>query len=178
MEPSKVEERLRAALNGGHLGLKATERAERLLSRLTSPVRLAVMGPRGAGKSSLLNVLAGSDVVPVDIKLPTLQLTWNEEAETRCTYADGSKKTFISPKARDLARDAPIFIEMERPLDVLQQVAMLEVVMSGNINDQARAVTWATQRCDIIVWCTQEFNEEEQSLWSRVPEAMRQHAFL
>ena len=178
MEPSGVEERLRAALNGGHLGTQATERAERLLSRLTSPVRLAVLGPRGIGKSTLVNVLAGSDVIPVDVKLPTVQLTWAAEADTNCTYADGTKRSFVAPKARDLSRDNPIFIEMERPLPSLQKVALLEVVMSANINDQIKAVTWATERCDIALWCTQDFDEDEQALWARVPDSVRRHAFL
>ena len=71
-----VEDRLRHALQAGHLTGKQEARGEALLSRLVSPVRVAVLGQRRSGKTSVFNVLAGSVVLPSDLRLPTAQLMW------------------------------------------------------------------------------------------------------
>ncbi|WP_432827436.1 hypothetical protein [Dactylosporangium sp. CA-092794] len=46
------------------------------LTRFDEPLRLAVTGPPGAGKSTLVNVLVGADVAPVRTGLPGQPLTW------------------------------------------------------------------------------------------------------
>jgi hypothetical protein len=46
------------------------------LARLTGPLRLAVAGPPGAGKSTLVNALVGESVAPVESDHGTGFLTW------------------------------------------------------------------------------------------------------
>src|ERR1700758_5423277 len=49
---------------------------EELLSRLRSPVRVAVVGRVKAGKSTLVNALLGQRVAPTDVSECTKVVTW------------------------------------------------------------------------------------------------------
>ncbi len=177
-EAVSVEDRLRTALSTGKLDAGQAARAEALLSRLVSPVRVAVLGRRRSGKSSVLNLLAGEAVVPLGASLPTALVSWGETPATTCTYADQTRKTFADASDAELARGQPVFIAIQRNLPTLRRVALLELVMDGAPSDQARALAWASARCDIAIWCTRDFDPVEQSLWAAMPAPLKKHAIM
>ncbi|MEK6215720.1 MAG: hypothetical protein N2B03_00735, partial [Boseongicola sp.] len=72
----------------------------------------------------------------------------------------------------------PAFIRAEMPLPILSRVSLLEVVTDGAVSELQSAIDWAVRRTDIALWCTQYFNDEERKLWSRVPDSLKDHAFL
>lgn len=169
--------RLRDAIEDGVLQGTDADRAEQFISRLKSPVRVAIMGPRRSGKSSVLNLLAGAHVAQAGLTLPTLQLTYGP-TKTTCVSPKGERRTVLGTNPEDFAKGRPIFIEMQRDLSALQTVALLEVVADGTLEQRAKAVSWASKRCDIAIWCTSTFDAEEQAVWSRMPDALRKHAYL
>ncbi|MEM6340075.1 MAG: hypothetical protein AAF729_02900 [Pseudomonadota bacterium] len=173
-----IADRLREGIENGLFDAQATERAEAFISRLKSPVRVAVMGHRRSGKSSLVNVLAGAPILPDGLPLPTLQATHGDVEKTVCTYPNGTKKTFPTVVPADLVSGDPIYIEMVRPLNALRTVSLLEVVMDGTLQERAKALAWAAKRCDIALWCTSEFDAEERALWGSLPAGLKSHAFL
>ncbi|MEM9248701.1 MAG: hypothetical protein AAGB05_08390 [Pseudomonadota bacterium] len=177
-EAIAVEDRLRTALSSHKLNADQAARAEALLSRIVSPVRVAVLGRRGSGKSSIVNLLAGGLVLPSSVALPTTQVSWGDTNETTCTYADQSRRTFVKPSMAELTEGKPIFLSLERTLPALRQIALLEVVMDGTPAAQARALSWAASRCDLAVWCSRDFDAVEQALWAAMPDALKKHAFL
>ncbi|MEM1429681.1 MAG: hypothetical protein AAGG09_09500 [Pseudomonadota bacterium] len=173
-----VEDRLRQALRAGQLSGPQEARGEALLSRLISPVRVAVLGQRRSGKTSVFNVLAGSPVLPLGMRLPTAQLMWGLPPETTLTYPDRSTRTYGVPTEAEFADGTPIFISMLRDLPALRRLALLEVVMDGDVEKQSRAMAWAAARCDLIVWCTRTMDEMELHLMSMLPGALRKHAIV
>ncbi|MEM9901456.1 MAG: hypothetical protein AAF865_08920 [Pseudomonadota bacterium] len=175
---SAVEDRLRQALQADRLDPEQATRAEALLSRLVSPVRVAVMGPRGTGKTSVFNLLAGAYILPEGVPLPTAQIAWGLPPVTTCTYPDRSTRTLGAATAAELTQGNPIFISMQRDLPMLRKIALLEVVLDGDGATQARALSWAASRCDLIVWCTSAMSETEQRLLASLPPGLRKHALV
>ena len=107
---TRVLDRLLRATQSGLLPAAEQAEAEKLLVRLQQPVRLALMGMPSSGKSSLLNLLAGADVLPEGVRLPTLQLRYGAQSRTICTLPDGTKQTIVDASAHDIAALSPVFV--------------------------------------------------------------------
>lgn len=175
---NRVQDELTQAVAAMRLPEDVQQRAEKLLERLRQPVRLALMGLPGSGKSALLNLLVGADVVPEGVGLPTLQLIYGPTEQTICTLPDGTRQTLPHGDASEIAELSPVFVEMQMNLPALAKISVLEVVTPADPTALHRATQWAAKRCDIALWCTQVFNEDEQRIWAQMPDLIKDHAFL
>jgi hypothetical protein len=174
----QVQDALMRAVNSGLLSKDDQDHAQDLLARLQKPVRLTLLGMPGSGKSSVLNLLAGTTVLPAGVKLPTLQLFKGDSAQAICTLPDGSKQTIEGANATDVAALSPVFVEMHLPLPALGKISILEVVAPADPNAVHKAGQWASKRSDIILWCTSNFNETEQRIWRQMPDHIKDHGLL
>lgn len=175
---NRVQEDLTQAVASELLPEDVQQRAIQLLERLRKPVRLGIMGFPGSGKSTLLNLLIGADVLKENVQLPTLQLTYNDVAESICTLSDGSKTTLASTDAHEIAELSPVFVEMRMALPALTKISVLEIVTPDDATSLHRATQWAAKRCDVALWCSQGFNQTEQSIWGQMPDLIKDHSFL
>lgn len=123
--------RLDALLGTPDLPRPLYAQAKRLRARLTTDVRIAVVGPPKSGKSRLQEMFAACAGLPDDAALPRLG-----------------------------------------------DVSFLEPSGGHGIEDRRAALEQALEGADILLWCTQHFDDQEQALWRLVPEARRDHAFL
>lgn len=173
-----VIERLELALTSDALPKAARDHAGELLRRLSSPVRVTLFGKPGSGKSELINMFAGRRILPKDAKLPTTELVYGAHEKVTMTSPDGSLQTFdeLDLARRELSKAA--FIKIEMPLPLLKKITLMEVVTTGDVSAMAAAVDWGTKRTEITLWCAQEFDEQEQVIWGRVPDTLKDHAFL
>ena len=174
----EILDRLTRAAQSGLLPADEQAEAERLLARMQQPVRLALLGTPSSGKSLLLNLLAGSDVLPEGARLPTLQLRHGPEEQVICTLADGTKKTFPTANAHAIAALSPVFVEMELPLPALAKISLLEIVAPNDPNALHRASQWAAKRADVVLWCTSEFDKTERRIWGQMPDVIKDHALM
>ena len=174
---NRVQSELEQAVAGGLLPDYIQEKAEKLLARLQQPVRLALMGMPGSGKSTLMNLLVGSDIMKEGIRLPTLQLSYGDTAQTVCTLPDGSKTTVDSADPATIAGLSPVFVEMQLPLPALRKISILEVVAPNEQDAVHRASQWAAKRCDVALWCTRGFIDAEQQIWAPMSDTIKDHAF-
>jgi hypothetical protein len=174
---NRVQTELEQAVLSGLLPDSDHEKAELLLERLQKPVRLAILGMPESGKSRLLNLLVGADVIPQGVHLPTMQLVYGENEKSVCTLADGSKEEFNAVDADMIAGLSPVFVEMQMPLPALTKISVLEVVAPNDTNAVHRASQWASKRTDVALWCTRGFTEPEQRIWSTMPDLIKDHAF-
>ncbi|MEM7470508.1 MAG: hypothetical protein AAF340_04090 [Pseudomonadota bacterium] len=178
-EVQEAHHELKTVIASGQLSAQLHERAENLLQRIERPFRLSVMGLPGSGRSTLLNLLLGADVLPEGARLPTLQLSYGDTPSIQCTLPDGSTETLESDDLSALADLKPAFAQVFLPLPALTKLSMMEVVAGSDPREQMRAIQWATKRTDIALWCSKgSFEEEEEDLWSHAPEKVQDHAFL
>ncbi len=176
---AQTQEALAGAVAGRNLPSDVRGRATKLLARLKTVTQVSILGQPGSGKSSVLNLLAGQDIIPDGVGLCTLKLVHGEEPRSLVTLRDGSNLTMDgTPEVTRIAKMNPVFVQLEMPLPALGKISLLEVVTSDERVEQLRAVKWAIKQTDIAIWCTQRYDASEQSLWSDVPDAIKDHAVL
>lgn len=174
-----VAQRLGRLLDRGLLPAGGpAEAAERLIERLERPARVALLGLPGAGKSAILNLLAGTIVVPETLRLPTIIVQHGAESRMLCTLADG--KTQIV-EGHDLAAVLvlnPAMVTLEMDLPALKVIHLLEVSAGPMEAEQRRAALWASKRADILIWCTTSYLPKEQVVWEAMPDVVKDNGFL
>lgn len=170
---------LRSAIAHAGLSEPLKKRAQAILEQIERPVRLALFGLPGSGKSQILNFLAGADVLPADLPLPTLQLSYGDDALAECTLPDGTVQSLPMDDMQAISALKPAFIDARMPLPALKKISILEVRAGGSPTEQKRAMGWASKRSDVALWCTRgSFGRDEQSLWAQMPVNLQDHAFL
>jgi hypothetical protein len=174
-----VVARLSAAVASGALPPGTQARAERLLGRLTAPVRVAVLGLPGSGRTGVLNLLAGRRVVADGAGLPSLSVMSGPVERTVLIGFGGRETPRAGPPPAAAALPADVErIRVEMPLPVLSRIALYEPAMGRSRARRAAAVAAAAEEADILLWCTQGFGAEERALWRAVPDAAKDHSFL
>lgn len=173
-----VIDRLQGALDGETMPKAARDYALHLLNRLSQPVRVSILGAPRSGKSELVNMFVGRRLIPKDAALPTTEFVWAAEEAMTVTGADGTVNRFDKIDLEALADGSAAFLKLELPVDILKRINLLEVVTNGAHEEIESAIDWAVRRTDIALWCSQAFDASEQSVWSRVPDSLKDHAFL
>ena len=69
-------------------------------------------------------------------------------------------------------------VTLQTDLPALTVISLLEVASGQTDAEQRRAVTWATKRADIVVWCTAAFLPKEQAVWEALPDVIKDNGFL
>ncbi|MCG6883159.1 MAG: hypothetical protein LJE62_05325 [Silicimonas sp.] len=177
-DDSTVIERLEGALEAEALPKAARDYARHLVRRLSQPVRVSLLGFPGAGKSQLVNMFLGEQVVPEGAVLPTTEYAWGEAAQMIITGTDGVPIRVHGADLAQIPGKSAAFLRIELPIPILQRINLLEVVTDGSSEELNSGVDWVVRRTDIALWCTQEFAAPEQAIWRRVPDSLKDHAFL
>lgn len=178
-EDLTVAERLGRLLDRGLLPAGGpAEAAERLIERLQRPARVALLGLPGAGKSAILNLLAGTVVVPEVLRLPTIIVQHGEEPRLLCTLADGQVVTVPGNDLEKALVLGPALITLELDLPALSVISLLEVAAGPMEAEQRRASLWAGKRADILIWCSTAYLPKEQLVWEGMPDSYKDNGFL
>jgi hypothetical protein len=177
-ESPAIKSRLSALLDSGAMSAAAAGAARELLDRLDAPARVVIFGLPGAGKSALMNILAGEVVIPAGFTVPTLLLRHGAAAKTEATLGDGSSRVWPGLAIKELREAEAAFIQLDLPLASLERMSLLEIVADETPDDQLAAMGWAAGRTDIAIWCSGAFDESEADLWRRAPELLQDNAIL
>ncbi len=178
LSAGQVLERLKGILAEAPLSAGARETGRGLEKRLSSPVRVTLLGPPGQGKTALLNALTGTLIIPDDVVMPTYEIWHSDTPFVVATRRDGTTALMEELDFARLARLKPVFVQIYAPVDMLKRVRLMEVVTDGSRDEMAAAIRWAAKRTDIAIWCSRGFGAAEQAQWARVPDAVKDHAFL
>lgn len=174
-----VAQRLGRLLDRGLLPAGGpAEAAERLIERLERPARVALLGLPGSGKSAILNLLAGTVVVPETLRLPTIIVQHGTEPRMLCTLSDGRNEVIPGKNLEKSLSLSPALITLELDLPALKVITLLEIAAGPLESDQRRAALWAGKRADILIWCTTSYLPKEQLVWEGMPDAFKDNGFL
>lgn len=174
-----VAQRLGRALDRGLLPAGGpAEAAERLIERLERPARIALLGLPGSGKSSILNLLVGTVVVPETLRLPTIIVQHGDVSRMLCTLTDGTTKIVPGADLAEVLPLAPALVTLEMDLPALRVISLLEVSAGPMEAEQKRAATWASKRADIVIWCTTSYLPKEQAVWESLPDSVKDNSFM
>ncbi|WP_425100122.1 hypothetical protein [Tropicibacter sp. S64] len=159
------------------LPARAAARCAALIERLQTPVRVAVFGLPGSGKTAVVHALAQTAVFrPGTLTAPVL-LRFASRNDLSLTYADGHNETSPVTLPVRITPEAA-FAEVALSLEPLRVMSLLCVVSDGSPADMAAGLAWAARRCDIAIWCTRDWSRAEQALWRGAPDNLKNHGFI
>lgn len=175
---SPVIDRLETALSSGNIPAPYDRWGGRLLSHLTKPVQVVVTGLPGSGKTTLLEMLSGHSVSTGDLSPPIMELSYGERQRTLIERRDGSvQETAGLLKDIDLPEDV-VRARQEIPTPRLACQDFIEIGLTGNPAENGSVLDQIVRRADIVLWCSQDFNDAEQQLWAMAPDHIKDHSFL
>ena len=177
-QADQIALQLRDALDGGHLPAEGRAVGQKLMSQLSHPTRVAVIGLAGSGKTSLINMLLGARLMPDFAGLTAVELSHGPAARVQVTMADGSIRAGDGIAAQSLVPKGALRVAQELPDDRLKAWSFVEVGLPDNGAEQRQILDWMAKRSDIAIWCSQGFDDRERALWSKVPEHLKDHSFL
>ncbi|WP_343081147.1 hypothetical protein [Ostreiculturibacter nitratireducens] len=159
-------------------------RAERLVLKLSHPVRVAFLGPPSSGKTELAGFLVGEKLSLPDANSghrPPLILSYAETPSARAGWWDG-KELAVPPRDLGVAyRARPDFVELRLPNPILKLINFIDMPGLDKLQWQAEQVRWTAARAEVLIWCTHAawaWNAEEDQLWSLVPPKLQKSSLL
>ena len=173
-----VVRQLQAALERRQFPSEWQQWGTRLLDHLCKPVQVAVMGLPGSGKSTLINVMLGRSVVPRGTRIPVVEIAHGPQERTTFELEDGQCIRSAGGLDSETLPGNAIRARLELTDPGLTRQNYVEIGLSGNFGHQMSMVNWVVQWADIILWCTEEFNDAEAKLWASVPDDIKDHSFL
>lgn len=154
----------------------------RIESRLTRPLRVAIIGEFNSGKSSLANLLVGIDSVPTAIvsntRIPTL-LYHAAMPEIFAVDVDGAKTT-INIDNPLLATNA-MRLEVGLPSERLKLVEFIDFPGLADPRFEDCAADLCAHGIDAVLWCTvatQAWKESERMAWSALSPRLHDRGIL
>jgi hypothetical protein len=161
-----------------------SRQANRARLRIANPVRVAIVGLPGAGKSSLAAFLSGTaypDAATPDGRHLPVVLRFGERMGTSAGWWSGIEIPQDSVDFVSAAAHGPDYVELRLPNPVLQYMSFLDTPGVAAWSDQKQQMRWVSSRADILLWCTNAGNpwlDDEWQLWSLVPQALHRHSLL
>ena len=173
-----IAARLEQVLRADAVPQPYQEWGRRLLDHLRRPVRIAVTGLPGSGKSSLVNVLLGQPVLPATRSLPMTDIRWGPENRVLFELDSGEMQSAAGTLAEIEPPHGAVRAYQELALPGLQGKSYLELRLDDDGDLNRRILDVALRDIDIVLWCSGTFGDHEQALWVSVPDAIKDHSLL
>ncbi|WP_318167274.1 dynamin family protein [Roseobacter sp.] len=155
------------------------------LDNLTGPrrPRIALMGEFSAGKSTLANLMIGSDPLPVQVIATQLPPVWVSYGTAPAVIVDlaGNETPCDQDSLRKAIPEETAFIRIQCEEEILKRCDIID--MPGISDPNMPSAVWERilPAADGIIWCspaTQAWRQSEASVWDMVPEDIRAHSIL
>ncbi|MEQ1718004.1 MAG: dynamin family protein [Hyphomicrobium sp.] len=154
----------------------------RVESRLTRPLRVAIVGEFNSGKSSLANLLVGIDSVPTAIvsntRIPTL-LYHASVPEIFAVDVNGAKTTIDADNP--LRATNAVRLEVGLPAERLKAVEFIDFPGLADPRFEDCAADLGAHGIDAVLWCTvatQAWKESERMAWSALSPRLHDRSIL
>lgn len=148
------------------------------------PVRVALAGRRGSGKSSIVTLLLGADVLSSVAKhtnLPPIVLRHAAEEQTIAGWWDRPDKAFPGIALETALAENPDLITIELNCDVLQNLWLIDMPALDDVAQDRTALFALSQLTDVMIWCANgcEFgDQDDRAINAKIPAHLRRNAML
>lgn len=162
----------------------AQDYAESLLEELTAPVRVAVAGGRRTGKSSLVNLLAGVDIVPSGPDshlLPPVILRYAKQERTLAGWWDRPEQVIDGLDVTGALSESPDVISFEIDCEALTDLWLIDVSGVDHPSRGKEARFALSRLADVLLWCSDATTADvksEAANWQLLPPHLRKHSVL
>ncbi len=159
------------------------QRCRRLATLLSAPVRVAVIGASGSGKSSLTSFLASRPYIAPTLADGTglpLILRHGPREEARACWWSGVAIPIQIDDLQSGMVHAPDFIELRMNTEALSFLSFLDMPIRPG-QALADQVAWVSERADLVVFCVDArrgWGDDEDAAWSALPEAVRRDSII
>ncbi len=181
-EMSPLAGRLSESLAAGLIPRQYTGWSRRLLTRLQKRVQVVVIGLPGSGKSALIDMLLGDQVLGQGPSGGMVEITYGPDARAEIEGADGQIRSLDGTLAdqREALVEGPAALRMrqELPDARLRGMSLTEIALFGAPARQSAIMKQAVAYADILLFCSADFSGPEQALWAEVPDEKKDHSFL
>ena len=177
-QPDQIVGQLHSVLSSGQVPRRQRDLGAEILCHLSQAVRVVVLGRPGSGKTSLINMMLGQEVVHAHNAVDIVEVVYGATAQVTALWVDGTTQTFAGhgmdgQDCREAQR-----LTYEVPLDGLKTLAFCEVTQPNDLPRQQALLETALQEGQVFVWCSEGFDQTEQDIWRSVPDAIKDHSFL
>ncbi len=144
---------------------------------------IALMGEFSAGKSTLANLLIGSDPVPVQVvatRLPPVWISFGDDPPYRVDL-EGRHHAVDLMALADAPLEETAYIKLHYREDLLQHCDLMD--MPGISDPNMASEVWERMLAYVhgVIWCshaTQAWRKSEADVWESIPPEVRARSLL
>ncbi|MGJ5175354.1 dynamin family protein [Bradyrhizobium oligotrophicum] len=147
-------------------------------------LRFGLFGEFSSGKSSLANVLLGSEMLPTAVLASTRRPTiarFAQQLEIRAIREDGSRVELSHDTLDSLDRENISCIDIGLPSELLRSFELLDTAGFADPHHDTSQTLLVADEVDACVWCTlatQAWRESERKTWHSLPDHLRANSIL
>lgn len=175
---SPLAGQLEQTLSAGRLPSDVSGWGSQLLQRLRQPVRVAVAGAAGSGKSAVIDMLLGRVVIGRNGSGLLVDICHGAREMVEVETAAGERHQLPGLLSQLEVPEGARRVRQTLPDPRLHWHSYRELPLSGLQPAQQERLQQAAGGADIILWCSQDFPAAEQALWAAVPDSTKDHSFL
>ena len=144
---------------------------------------LALMGEFSAGKSTLANLLIGSDPLPVQViatQLPPVVIS-HGSASAYSVGLDGTRRTVDVTNLAALRMEDIAYLQIFCEEDLLLQCDLMDMPGISDPNMDPEVWERMIGQADGVLWCshaTQAWRQSEAAVWSELSEDLHDRSLL
>ena len=165
-----------------HPRLVSAEKLDRLSAWANRKPRIALMGEFSSGKSTLLNLLIGEELLPTKVTATELPPVWFSYGEPRAYWMgkDGTKHHMDFGTFAGVPMAAR-YVRVFAPAPMLQRCDIIDTPGISDPNLAEDSWRFAVGAANFMIWCTsstQAWRETERSTWVSLPERLRANSVM
>jgi hypothetical protein len=146
--------------------------------------RLALCGEFSAGKSSIVNLLLGRDMLPTSVLSSTRRptyLRYASDLRIEAIAESGEREPVRPENISTLTREDISHFDVGMPSALLRHVELLDTPGFADPFHDHHSTLDAVESADVCVWCTlatQAWRESERQTWASLPSRFRTNGIL
>ena len=162
----------------------AQDQAHALRARLETPVRIAFAGFPGSGKSSLINLLIGQDLLAAgrrNFNTSAIIVRHSPTEKTIAGWWDRPNQEMEGINLQAAFDLNPDLVSVEIDCDVLKDLWLIDISGLGDKENGKRAVFALLRLADVLLWCSNvqgPVTEPEKEAWRSIPGRLARNGLL